>query len=554
MNRDRKFENQETDQKFSQDNNKVDYTFMYRHEVDKLIEKLLKQEHDMEELQAVAKRMHKMEEHVYRVISERFRKAEAQEANVLSQVLMMMENKQELGDNLFGMLFDPQIPDRNKNYLLKVMDFLGFRPEVFSYNEVFNDPERAIREARQTLIRQIGENSQIIPQVLSEMIELSPATQDTLMEDLAREEDTELVPFLESIAYLDERDLALKAVKILGEQETPEGKAALRQLGNDMDRQFLHQEIHREINRLTMKGIEDLIDYRSFFDKELAKLGEFYEGAVSQIDGHGNRIVTFARRWGKSGQGVVVVNFMLNLDEGVRDCWGYHKMSIEEYRGLIKEYREDGTIMSIDSDYARSIFCDALYANHIKGNQRPPEFAFWRHFMTPEWLKEESYTPYLEDDIVKEVLAGSKSPREKDLWQLHNQSEFQEWFLHHPYIYELMDDFILRQKEKDGTFVPIATQEGVETIYSKIIEELIAPNLEYYKKALLMAADFNKKRGRAKVYRTAVLAIMRMGDGDLETLKKHPFFIGLGKRSLNVAATNLKRGLDLRKNPEDFDL
>ncbi len=117
-----------------------------------------------------------------------------------------------------------------------------------------------------------------------------------------------------------------------------------------------------------------------------------------------------------------------------------------------------------------------------------------------------------------------------------------------------MENVVHTHKDNSSVAVTLTTQDSVENIYSEIIEQLVAPYLENYKRALLMAADFNLKRGRTKVYKTIITTIMSMGDGDVEVLKKHPFFIGLVKRSLKIASVHLKNGLDLRINPEDFDL
>ncbi|OWZ84929.1 hypothetical protein [Natranaerobius trueperi] len=526
---------------------KVDYTFLHRYEVQRLIDKITDDDSTSKEgLENIMEHLNKLEKHVFPVVADRLRNAASKEASLLGQILMMMEDSSKLGDKLLNMLFDPKIPDRNKNYILKVMDFHGLKPEVFSYNDIFNNPDRAIRDARKSLYKQLKNNTEIIPQVLTELTELSVATQDAMFEDAVYENDVLLVPFLKAVALSDDASLAPKAVSTLGELKYPESKEALQELLAEPDRQFLKENIERQINRLTLRGVENK---QQKTENVLDKLGEVYQGAVSQIDGFGNRLVFFARRW--EGKGLLVANYLINTSGGIRDCWGHFKITTKMYNDLLKEFRSDNTLVTVDTDYARSIFCDALYITNASKKSKPPEFGFWRQCMPDEWLKEEGYTPKIDEDVLQRVL--HEKGLDKELEKLAEYYDFQNWFLHHPYVYELMSKVTHIPKDGEGYIVPIATQEEVENIHNKLIEHLIIPNLDFYKRNLLLTADFYKKRGLSKRYRTVVYALLKIGDGDISSVRKHPLFRAMIKRSLDKATTNLREGLDLREDPEEFD-
>ncbi len=532
---------------------KVDYTFLYRQEAARLIDKLTQEGyHELKDLEAVVKHLNKMEEHAFAVISDRFKQAESSEASVLTQVLMMMDDPNTLGEKVSSMLFDSRIPDRNKSYLLKVLEFHGLRPEVFSYEEIFNNPEKAIRDARKSLYKQLSKNPGIIPQLLGEIVELSPGTQSAVIQEFLEEGDVRMIPLLKSIALLDDYALSREAVKGLGGLEHPKSKTALKDILKDMNSTAIHPLVEKEISRLNLKGVRDESESDSTdLEQDYERLGDLYDAAISQLDGRGNRLIWIARRWHKGKRGLLVINFVVNLKEGLKDCWGYYRLPVQGYKHLLSEFRDEAEILTGDPNYVRDIFKYALHQNRSQEIPKPGEFAYWRQFLDDSWLKPEPYTTAYEDTWFDKVTQEKELYRL--LWTLHQHDDFYDWFLHDPYVYDLVEDIVHMSKRGEGLVVPMASQEVVEGIHEKLIKEMILPHLDYYREALLHAARFQEKKKRSRIFRTILLAVVEMKDGSFETIRKHPFFIGMVKRSLSIAARNIQNGLDLRKNPEDFE-
>ncbi len=531
-------------------NDKIDYTFLYRQKVGELLDQLVDNKKNYKKRDNIIKKIFGLERHAIPVILERFQKANSKEASILSQLLMLLEVENEnIGEKLIRLAFDSTIPDRNKNYILKVLEFYGLEPGELPQEEVFNDPDKAIKDAREALFTEITQNIEAIPQFLLETSEFSPEIQYSLIQEMAKEGDEKTVILLKVLALSDEPGIAREAIRGLEENSTSSGLAVLEELLLEEDREPYYEMIEDAKNNLYEKGIL----YPEKKQKKGFKTDEIYQAAVSKIDGRGNRAIWLALRWGKDKGGVCLINFLCNIDDGLKDCWGIYRITISEFKKLISDFRRDNSIISNDPEYAQKILSDAIYKSHENGSRKPVEFAFWRNFLEKDWLKKE---PYLTGPVdFSQLSSDEKKKRTENLWnelkQLHEHRDFWDWFVHHPHVYELASELLYSSK-KSNKLIVLSTSKDMQKVYSNFIDNLIKPKLDFYTRSLRLMADFELKKGRTKMYRVIMYAIYYLQEkGEVDN---HPFIKGMVHKSLQMAAQNIKHGFDLRINPEDFDI
>ncbi|UMZ75065.1 HEAT repeat domain-containing protein [Natranaerofaba carboxydovora] len=525
----------------------VDYTFLYRHEVSKLLDQLVTNKKNYRKRDNIIKKIFGMERHAVPVILDRLKDAETKEASILSQLLMLLEvDDENIGEKLISLAFDSKIPDKNKNYILKVLDYYGLEPAELPHEEVFSDPEKALKDARESLFTEITQNLEAIPQFLMEISDFSPEVQSTLVQEMAKTGDEKAVTLLKVLAQLDEYEIANEAIKGLGDNATPLAYSALEELLDKEDREEFYPLINEEIKKLKSKGV------KASNEKEIEgfKTGEIYQAAVSKLDGRGNRAIWLALRWGEDKGGICLINFLSNINEGLNDCWGIYRITISEFKKIMADFRRDNSLISNDPEYAKALLKNAISKTTETGSNKPMEFSFWRNFLSEDWTSPEPYNP--EFDKYSKIFESGESNNKlwKELKKLHEYKDFWDWFVHHPYVYDLASDMLYKSK-KSKKLIVLSTSADQEEIYQKFVDNLIKPRLDFYIKALRLMADFELRKGRTKMYRVIMLALYYLEEK--KEVENHPFIQGIVNKSLQMAAQNLKHGYDLRINPEEFD-
>lgn len=532
------------DNEFASEN--VDFTFLYRHKVSGLLDQLVNNKRNYKQRDRIIKEIFGMGQYAVPVIIERLKSAEASEASVLSQLLMLLEVEVVgIEEELFDLAFDPSVPDKNKNYILKVLEHCGLEPDDLPRDKIFDDPEKALEDAREALFIEMSQNIEAMPQFLTELPDLLPEAQCSLVRDMVNLNDEKVVVLLKVIAQLDESNLVEEAIKGLGKIKTSKSLGVLKELLNTEDRKKFYPLLKEEIDNLRKSGIIEPENG----DGEDFKVGEMYKAAVSKIDGRGNQAVWLAFRWGKDKGGVCVLNFLCNIDDGLKDCWGIYRVTIKEFKNIMSEFGMDNSLIGNEPCYAKALLKDAINKNHANGSKKPMEFAFWRNFLDEDWFRGEPYEPELEKHYRIFGFKDRKRSR-KDLGKLHDYKDFRDWLIHQPYVYDLASEILFVSK-KHNKVALLSSSTKAEEIYEKFVDNLIKPRIDFYRRGLRMMADFELRKGRKKLFRLIMDTLYYLEEkGEIET---HPFIEDIVYKSLVMVTKNLKYGFDMRLNPEDFE-
>ncbi len=518
--------------------NKVDYTFYYRSQVNQMIDDLLKADEHSEynKIHMIINDLREMEPHLLPVISERLRYASRDELGILSHLLLLVGEDKNIESKMVTMLLDPDIPDRNKGNLISVMEMHGYNTEIHSMDAVFKDPEKMIKESKEALVDDIKKNPMSIASLFRELQDMPITACQELLEAFKNRKDYQLVDFFKSLALLDAPTLAREGVAQLGNIPHKASRRALKELRAQPDRHFIHGEIDRQLQRLNLMGLEkeeNQPDIETALETSFRQLGSDYYAAITQVDASCNRVLVISRRSKGADGGLLTMTFNINVQKGITRCNGFFQGSTKDYKELIKELRTDQTLVIEEPAYVRDIFRDALYNNLENETPFSYEFAFWRQFIPSEWLKPESFTPSFKDEMKN--LPESMDELDRELKDIGNYRRFDHYLLDHPYVDELANE-MLRWNQEQSEVKLLAQQEEVESVYEELMEDMVMPNLNAYRRSFMLMADMYRKRGWNKLCRKMLAAVKRMSKGDLETIKSHPIFIKIGMSSLNNAA------------------
>ena len=154
--------------------------------------------------------------------------------------------------------------------------------------------------------------------------------------------------------------VAYEAVRALGKIKSGKALYALYKLGNKPLTDEIKKLIQREMQRLKFSGISI-----ELFEpwKKLEKPSKVF---VSSIDGLGSRALWMAWKNPFMSRKLSFVNLLINVDTGIRDCWGVSHITPRELNSSVKDFSKTTVVLKCDLDYALTLLGDALYINQIK--------------------------------------------------------------------------------------------------------------------------------------------------------------------------------------------
>ena len=266
---------------------------------------------------------------------------------------------------------------------------------------------------------------------------------------------------------------------------------------------------------------------------------------ISSIDGLGSRALWMAWKNPFKSRKLSFMNLLLNIDIGVKDCWGVSQITTREFNSSVKDFSKTMVVAECDIDYAITLIGDALFYNVKKGTPIPYQFYFWKHLLEQHFhIKHELYTPEFKDYDLESIAKDEENLI--NTFDLFNYRFFGDWFIANPRVY----DYAEKNKSKRGYVIKKMTYQKAEKLFSKFTQELIEPNADMVKRMLELSADFLNKAGQTEMAKTTLCALLHM---DLEPLYCHPFIQRMVIESIKVALNNMRNGFDMRVSPDAFE-
>ena len=166
--------------------------------------------------------------------------------------------------------------------------------------------------------------------------------------------DERAVNLLEVFARLSDPVISFESVKQIGRIKHPSALSALQRLLDDCREGQFKDTISREIRRLKMSGVPSK-------DYPYRVKAEHYKSIISTMDGTGSRIIWFSWRHPQKRK-LCTLNILINVEEGIRDCWSISEITVRDFNLTIKELKKGAEVIE-DYDYGLTLVRDALMIN-----------------------------------------------------------------------------------------------------------------------------------------------------------------------------------------------
>lgn len=517
---------------------KVDYRLLYKKQIGDYLESIKVNNLTVKEADIIMDNLFKMGDQVIPTCVEKLKNGDDELAPILCYALQYADDLSVI-DPLIDILLTKDVSDETKARILGVLAEYGVDISQLPLNNILRDLDRMAANSMEKLLNDISEDMFFTSYILEDFEAFSEDMQIAYLHDLGGTNDERAVNLLEVFARLSDSIIALESVKQIGRIKHSRAISALERLFDDCyEGGHLKDTISREIRRLQMSGVP-CKDY-SYRVK-----AEHYKSIISTMDGTGSRTIWFSWRHPQKKRKLCTVNLLINVEEGIRDCWSIPEISVRDFNSTLKELKKGAEVIE-DYDYGLALVRDALMINKKRDYPVPFAFYFWDRFFDKNDLKPEEY---IVSNFDREGISGnSVIKNNEDLlnesYRVLDYREFRDWFVSHPRVYDYAEKYMVIE-EKYGNRRGCINR--LTRLNHEFINELIIPEKDKLKRMLELSWDFlirndcQDKAGMVfKIWETL----------DQIPFCENPFIQRITTESIRIALNNIKKGFDLRVNPD----
>jgi hypothetical protein len=458
--------------------------------------------------------------------------AREREASLAADLLIALGDEGVI-DDAVSLLRRRQVADVAKGQLLRFLAAMGCDPSEIMTPAVFRDINKLAADSMEVLLKDVADDESIVGYVLEEFASFPPELQYSYVQDLVRTQDERVIPLLGVLAHIDDEVIAAEAVKGLGTIVEPRSLGVLDQV-RDQSQGLIRRLAEREARRLRFKGI---------IPESRATLvpGEVVHVAVTNIDGQGCRVIWIARVLDKKRGRIIAANFLLSLEEGLKDCYGTAHTTRRESAKMCRTLKRTHPLVEGDLAYATLLVRDALFISQRQGQPLPPQWAYWKRIFASEELTPAPYVPEPAD------WAGEGSA-ETAMPELLTLAELAEWYEEDPLVYDAAEEIMKIGRRLRSVK---AKNRAADDVLRKAASALFQPRLPQIIRRLDLTGEFLSRRGKLAPARMLERVARELKAG--EAPEHNVFLRNLLMLSVRVAEHNLKAGYDLRRTPEEIE-
>ncbi|MCG0274921.1 MAG: HEAT repeat domain-containing protein [Thermosediminibacteraceae bacterium] len=519
---------------------KIDYSLLKKREILSYLESLKNKDYTVGQLDRSMKKLFRMGDLVVPVCLSKLKESDEELAPIVCYALEYANDYRLVGP-LMDILVMPQVSDKVKARILSVLSHYGVDTGDLPLNSIMNDFQKVVTQSLVEMIDDINRDYFLIPYILDDLQEFPLEVKLAYIREIGEHRLEKAVILLEILAKTDDVPVAEEAARALGKIKSGRALYALNKVLREVTNERVKKTVERESLRLRFSGVIEEPYEIPVVLKKPAKV------ILSSIDGLGSRALWITWPNPLKKRRFCSMNLLLNVSEGIKDCWSISQMTSREFQNSLKDLSRSTIIVETDAEYAIALIKDAYYWNCKAENPLPYQFFFWKGIVEESMscrLVPKAYKPDFSDYDLVSIKANDDYF--KSTFDLFNYRLFEDWFVAEPRVY----DFAEEHKSKNGYYIKKMTISKAENLFAKFTAELIEPRVAAIKRMLELAADFLNRMGERELVKVVLSAMLHL---DSMPLHYHPFIQRMIIESLRVALVNMKNGFDMRVNPEAFD-
>lgn len=349
---------------------------------------------------------------------------------VICFLLEHFAEKKELTDGYWEMLNNKKLPPNVKITILNILrDIDSSFEDCSTYLE---DEEEILDENTRQLLNSAIINPEIQIDFMDFLYSIKNEDKIILLNSFSKDFSNDalaniLIPVFQSTP---DSPAGREALKLLGQTKSQLALRVLNKMFHLADGE-LNQIIKKSLAELKMSGVRT-DNTKEFYSKLLAntKPDKFY---VTYPDGHGEMAMIFTRL--TEDNRVRFVSIVINIETGVKDCFGFFDISQFECDKILERFLRDEKVANLKPEN----FCTILYNSEINTAKNsdnfelPYEYVCWSNL-----LLDIDY----EQKNIKEILdknVNAAKINEDIFHKLNEMRVDKHWFLDANYSDEFQD-------------------------------------------------------------------------------------------------------------------
>ncbi len=482
---------------------------------------------DDDELEARAKELAQQGEPVLDALLRSLNSADPRLIGALGKVAVHLD-RAKVTAALRATARDPRRADRERMSAILILDRFLHEEIEEGLIQGLRDPNAVARESLQAVMAEARHNRSIWLEYLEQLAEQPDDVPPLVMQIMLELDEEGSVEPLRLLAQDPNEAVAREAIRRLGSLRLPQAADALRTLLPTLP-PSLRPMAERALRKLQLSGVK--------LEPPLVPDSE-WRALVTPVDGVGSRAVWIIGRRPRERY-CRFLGLLLHEDAGIKEAIGNDHMRAQQ----LPPRRPLGSVLALSAtepnnyilflettlDYAQRVVLDALACNFASGTPTPPAYRLYNTYL---WGRAVSVPPPANSPTPSPDLV-SQTP------ELLNHPAFEGWFIQTPALYDLAE----------------ATLAGHQTDTASALAHILteywdAARRACYRRRLEATCEWLSRAQEPRLAELAAAAAATLEDG-MPT--EHPFLVRMGEIGLEVAVENLRWGLDLRHNPDEFN-
>jgi hypothetical protein len=457
---------------------------------------------------------------------------EITEESVLIRYLYIIEflNFDEFVNPLIYTILKRELSDNFKANAINALYSFDVDISSPTFSKVLFDNDKMFYLFDEEFFGSIEKEEDVFVNALSWFSSLPYHKKMVILNKLKDVSDVKKVVFLEIIANINEPELSLHAIDILGTVKEFMAVDALKRIAEEYKEKLRGKRAERALSKLKLLGAD--LNGEESKDKK-----DKHVCYVSMIDSSGNYVLWVASPNNLNPE-LEVLCVLVNEQEGIIDCIGSSKMSKKEFSSLIRKAKDEDYFIKIDYEFCKTLIKNAVFYNKESENHLPLEFLYRKKIFKQAFIPKK-YKPVFEGYNLKKIK-NDKTLLSK-LPTLNNICGINSWVILTGNFFVYADKFI----QINEKFTSTAKKLKIEKLIEKVFHQLILPELDLIMQRLYFTADILRFDKKNKKYVKLILcAAENLSDPNKKPMK-NPFIT-------SFIMTNIKNAADLQssvKNP-----
>ena len=398
------------------------------------------------------------------------------ELEVIKYLLSDFATLEMIESTIWEILYNPEIPDRQKDKYLQVLRAFGGKIDVNELMNCMDDVESLTDEQTQDLLQTAVINPEAQVDFLDFLLSLPAHEQILLLKYLSSDfKGDEMANMVAPCLRID-LDKPVKEVVLDIMRKIPSYLSVkpLKNFISSSGDEDLKKSALLTLNQLKASGIDiddkEILDFR---ENEICRDTNFYKAFLSQVDGCGNQGLIFSRINSKNK--IVMFSTVINVTDGIMDCFGLYDISENDFAKVITRFKAHDMVVPITAETAKYKLTQAEKKSSQSGTHLPYEYFCWS-----------VYTCNIEEKAIDydALLTEKLDITTKQLYELYDTGSFDSWF------FEYDDNLLVRdyinyaieagmnsdnavalvEQKTDDTYYKVFTTDKIEE-YAKMLRE-----------------------------------------------------------------------------------